>query len=198
MEKQLTLAAAADHGAGFEPCRRALRALTTTLGLRLAARDPGEAAPGEEALLFAPQDEGDADPASIRAAAHSAVAAVTPRETAVPGSPAEGTTNRVITDVLGLGLGPRSVHKPQKHLFGKKPGVETRAAAATPASGPIGTVLPACSCQSRSRSRIVNPTGAIVNDSRSRAGCPSGVSTDSISKRDSSVATATLISSSAR
>ena len=52
--------------------------------------------------------------------------------------------------------------------------------------------------QRRSRSFMRNPTGIMVNDRRSRASCPSDVSTPAMSKRPSSAAIASFISSRAR
>lgn len=49
----------------------------------------------------------------------------------------------------------------------------------------------------RSFSLIVRPSGRIVNSSRSRASAPSGVSSATMSNSRSSIATASLISSSA-
>lgn len=49
----------------------------------------------------------------------------------------------------------------------------------------------------RSFSLIVRPSGRIVNSSRSRASAPSGVSSVTMSNSRSSIATASLISSSA-
>ncbi|GAC1419339.1 MAG: response regulator transcription factor [Burkholderiaceae bacterium] len=100
-----------------------------TAGADVSVRNMGRVGVGETMLLLE------------QAAAHSAIplrlaeAALTPRETEVLSWLAKGKTNRDIGDILGMSH--RTVNKHLEHVY-EKLGVETRAAAASLATGRYG------------------------------------------------------------